>query len=119
MKKFAPIAAIVASALTLAACQSTPASPVIQRANSTFETTGIGNTKVKAQENALASAQKTCRGQQVIIVDDNVKYNGLLDERTGRVVGQVGTVLGTVLGTGSPNLSRQDDYEYQISFRCQ
>lgn len=109
----------LAAALILSACQSTPSSPVIQRANATFETTGIGSTKVKAQQNAIDSASKTCRSKQVIIVEDKVKYNGILDERAGRMVGQVGAIVGSVLGKSSPDLSRDDDYEYTINFRCQ
>ncbi|MGE6571160.1 hypothetical protein [Psychrobacter namhaensis] len=111
--------ATLTAALALSACQSTPSSPVIQRANSVYETTGIADTKVKAQQNAIDSAQKTCGRKQVIIVEDTVKYNGILDERTGRMVGQVGAVVGSIFGTGSPDLSRSDDYEYTISFRCQ
>ena len=117
--KTASLGAILATALTLSACQSTPSSPVIQRANSIYETTGIADTKVKAQQNAIDSAQQTCRSKQVIIVDDNVKYNGILNERTGRMVGQVGSVVGSIFGTGTPDLSRDDDYEYKINFRCQ
>ncbi|MGE6391747.1 hypothetical protein [Psychrobacter sp. KCTC 72983] len=117
--KTASLGAILAGALVLSACQSTPSSPVIQRANSIYETTGIADTKVKAQQNAIDSAQKTCRSKQVIIVDDNVKYNGILNERTGRMVGQVGSVVGSIFGTGTPDLSRNDDYEYKINFRCQ
>ncbi|KAA0926185.1 hypothetical protein FQ082_07970 [Psychrobacter sp. ANT_H56B] len=117
--KTATLAATLVAALTLSACQTTPSSPVIQRANSIYETTGIANTKIKAQQNALDSAKTTCRGKQVIIVEDQVKYNGILNESTGRMIGQASAVLGTILGTGSPNLSRDDDYEYMISFRCQ
>ena len=117
--KTASLGAILAGVLVLSACQSTPSSPVIQRANSIYETTGIADTKVKAQQNAIDSAQTTCLSKQVIIVDDNVKYNGILNERTGRMVGQVGSVVGSIFGTGTPDLSRNDDYEYKINFRCQ
>ena len=117
--KTVTLTATLAAALALSACQSTPSSPVIQRANSIYETTGIADTKVKAQQNAIDSAQKTCRSKQVIIVDDKVTYNGILDERAGRMVGQAGAVIGSIFGTGSPDLSRSDDYEYKINFRCQ
>ena len=117
--KTASLTTTLAAVLVLSACQSTPSSPVIQRANSIYETTGIAETKVKAQQNAIDSAQKTCRSKQVIIVDDNIKYNGILNESTGRMVGQVGAVVGSIFGTGSPDLSRDDDYEYTINFRCQ
>ena len=105
--------------LGLSACQSTPTAPVMQRANSTFETTGLGKTKVVAQQKALDSAKKTCSMRQPIILTNKVIYNGVLDERTGRMIDQVGTVVGAVLGAKSPNLARDDDYEYNISFRCQ
>ena len=103
----------------LTACQSTPTAPVMQRADSTFETTGLGNTKVQAQKNALESAKHTCGMRQPIVLTNNVTYNGVLDERTGRMIDQVGTVVGAVLGAKSPDLSRDDDYEYTITFRCQ
>jgi len=117
--KTATLTATLAAALALSACQSTPSSPVIQRANSIYETTGIATTKVKAQQNALDSAKSTCRGKQVIVVEDKVKYNGIVDESTGRMIGQMGAVVGSIFGTGTPNLSRDDDYEYMINFRCQ
>ena len=117
--KTATLTATLAAALALSACQSTPSSPVIQRANSIYETTGIAESKVKAQQNAIISAQKTCGSKQVIIVDDKVKYNGILNEQTGRMVGQAGAVIGSIFGTGTPDLSRKDDYEYMINFRCQ
>ena len=117
--KTSAIATMLMTTMVLGACQSTPSSPVIQRANSIYETTGIADTKVKAQQNAIDSAQKTCRNKQVIIVDDKVKYNGILNEQTGRMIGQAGAVIGSIFGTGSPDLSRKDDYEYMINFRCQ
>ena len=117
--KTSAIATMLMTTIVLGACQSTPSSPVIQRANSIYETTGVADTKIKAQQNALASAKSTCRTKQVIIVEDKVTYNGILDERTGRMVGQVGAVVGSIFGTGSTDLSREDDYEYKINFRCQ
>lgn len=114
------LTATLAAALVLSACQSTPtSSPVIQRADATYETTGLGVNKVKAQQNALASANKTCRSKQVIIINDKTTFNGVLNERTGRMIEQVGTMVGSVMGKNSPDLSRDDDYEYKINFRCQ
>lgn len=117
--KHLAILALFAGMLGLSACQTTPTAPVMQRANSTYETTGLGKTKVQAQQNALTSAKKTCGIRQPIVITDNVKFNGVLDERTGRMVEQAGSVIGAVLGTRTPNLSRDDDYEYTINFRCQ
>ena len=119
MTKLTSLGLLASAVIGLSACQSTPTAPVIQRADSTFETTGIGKTKVQAQENALASAKKTCGMRQAIIVKDELKYNGMFDQKTGRMIDQVGSIAGAVLGTGKPNLSRDDDYEYNISFRCQ
>lgn len=117
--KTAALTTSLIAALALSACQSTPSSPVIQRANATYETTGLGESKVKAQQNAINSANSTCRRKQVIIVEDKVTYNGILDERAGRMIGQVGAVVGSVLGNKTPEFTRDDDYEYKINFRCQ
>ncbi len=119
MNKTLAMSTMVATVLTLSACQSTPTSPVIQRANATYETTGLGVSKAKAQQNAIDSATKTCRGKQVIVINDKATYNGILDERSGRMIGQVGAVIGSVLGNKTPEISREDDYEYMMSFRCQ
>lgn len=109
----------VFSTLFLTACQSTPAPPVVHRPNNILETTAIGKTKIAAQRTAFNYAKRQCGSKTAVVVADKVKYNGVLDEKTGRMVDQVGTVIGGILGTGSPNVARDDDYEYTISFRCQ
>ena len=119
LTKFTTLGLLASAAIGLTACQSTPTAPVIQRADSTYETTGLGKTKIQAQENALASAKKTCGSRQAVIVKDEVRYNGVFNEKTGRMIDQMGSIACAVLGTGSPNLSRDDDFEYDISFRCQ
>ena len=119
LTKFTTLGLLASAAIGLTACQSTPTAPVIQRADSTYETTGLGKTKIQAQENALASAKKTCGSRQAVIVKDEVRYNGVFNEKTGRMIDQMGSIAGAVLGTGSPNLSRDDDFEYDSSFRCQ
>lgn len=117
--KHLPMILIMAASTVMTACQTTPTAPVIQRANATYETTGLGISKNKALENALTSAKQTCHNKQIIVIKDNVKYNGLLDEKTGRVVDQAGVIVGTVLGTRTPKIARDDDYEYTINFKCQ
>lgn len=116
VNKTVTLTAALAAALTLSACQSTSTtSPVIQRANSTYETTGIGSTKAKAQQSALDSAKKTCGFRQIIVVNDTTKYNGILGERTGRVIDQIGGIF----GKNQSDTARNDDYEYMMNFRCQ
>ncbi|WP_296405269.1 hypothetical protein [Psychrobacter sp.] len=110
---------LTSAVISLSGCQSNPSAPVIQRADSIFETSGIGKTKVQAQQNALASAKKTCGMRQAIIVKDELVYNGIFNEKTGRMIDQTGSIAGAVFGTSKPDLSRDDDYEYNISFRCQ
>lgn len=116
-KFFTPIC--ISSVLFLTACQSTPSVPVIARADNTFEITGLGATKSKAQASALDDAKKYCGMKTPIVITDNITYNGVIDEKMGRVLEQGVGVIGAVLGTKTPNLSRDDDYEYQIKFRCQ
>ena len=109
----------IGSVLFLTACQSTPSVPVVTRADNTFEITGLGATKQKAQAVALADAKKHCGLKTPIIISDTTTYNGVIDEKMGRVLEQGVGVIGSVLGTKTPNLSRDDDYEYHIKFRCQ
>lgn len=109
----------VSTVCLLTACQSTPNLPVIARADNSFEITGLGSTKVKAQASALESAKKQCGHKTPIIISDATTYNGIVDEKMGRVLEQGVNVIGAVLGTATPDLSRDDDYEYHIKFRCQ
>ncbi len=111
--------ATCASLLLLTACQSTPTAPVIARADASFETTGLGKSKTDAQSQALAAAKAQCGIKTPIVLKDTTRYNGVLDERTGRLIEQGAAVVGSVLGTNTPSLSRDDDYEYTISFKCQ
>lgn len=109
-----------ACAVVLTACQSAPKNaPVIARADSTFETTGLGKTKHIAKTNALSHAQNQCGSKQVIVLKDSINYEGVIDERTGRLIEQGVAIMGAVVGTKTPSISRDDDYEYTISFRCQ
>lgn len=110
------VATLIATGLS--ACQSTP-TPIIARSDNTFETTGLGKTKAIAQNNALASAKAQCIHKTPIVINDTTTYNGVMDERMGRIIEQGAKVVGTILRTGSPKLSRDDDYEYFIKFKCQ
>lgn len=112
--------ACVMSVAVLAGCASKATnSPVIQRANQVFETTGLGATKLKAQQNALDSAKKQCGMRSPVIIEDTTTYNGMMDEKTGRMVEQGIGILGAIMGKSSPKIGRDDDYEYNIKFKCQ
>lgn len=117
MKIIAPIA--FGLALLLTACQSTPTTPILKRADQSFETTGLGKTKAIAKQNALAAAQKQCKTRTPTVLTDSATYNGVLDEKTGRMIEQGVGVIGAILGTKTPNLARDDDHEYTIRFVCQ
>lgn len=111
--------ATLVSAVALTACQSTPSNlPVIQRANNVLETTGLGKSKNIAKTNAIGYATQQCRGKSPIVLTDDYKYNGVLDEGLGRAADQAIGVLGGLIGT-KKTLARDDDYEYTITFRCQ
>lgn len=118
MKKFTLLASLGGALLLSACATSTTTAPVITRADATHETTGLGATKAKAQETALATAKKQCGLKTPVIIDDKTTYNGVLDEKTGRMIEQGVGIIGSVFGTASPNLSRGDDYEYYIKFKC-
>ena len=118
MKKI--LVTATATALLLSACASTtPTSPVLTRADATHETTGVGATKLKAQENAIAAAKKQCGLRSPVVIEDKHTYNGVLDEHTGRMLEQGVSIAGGIFGVKTPNLSRGDDHEYYMKFKCQ
>lgn len=118
-KKVLSYTALALATLTLTACQSMSASPVLKRADHVFETTGIGKSKTIAQKQALYTANKQCGLRSAIILSDTTTYNGVLDEKTGRLIDQGVGVVGAVFGVHTPTIARNDDYEYHIRFRCQ
>lgn len=103
----------------MAGCQTTPTTPVMQRVNQVYETTGFGSSKVKAQRMALANAKSTCGIKSPIILTDKITYNGVLDERTDRVIQKAGQIATSVLGLGKASLASDEDYEFAITFRCE
>ena len=106
------------AAVSLSACQSTPTNlPVLQRANNTLETTGLGKSKNTAKLNALRIATEQCRGKSPIVLTDSYQYNGVLDENMGRAADQAIGMIGSVFGS-KKTLARDDDYEYTMTFRC-
>ena len=106
------------AAVSLSACQSTPTNlPVLQRANNTLETTGLGKSKNTAKLNALHIATEQCRGKSPIVLTDSYQYNGVLDENMGRAADQAIGMIGSVFGS-KKTLARDDDYEYTMTFRC-
>ena len=110
-------AALLAT-VSLSACQSTPTNlPVLQRANNTLETTGLGKSKNSAKLNALRIATEQCRGKSPIVLTDSYQYNGVLDENMGRAADQAIGMIGSVFGS-KKTLARDDDYEYTMTFRC-
>ena len=110
--------AALLAAVSLSACQSTPTNlPVLQRANNTLETTGLGKSKNIAKLNALHIATEQCRGKSPIVLTDSYQYNGVLDENMGRAADQAIGMIGSVFGS-KKTLARDDDYEYTITFKC-
>lgn len=114
------LAALVPS-LLLAACATTPSSLVIPRENSQYDTVGVGKTRLVAMNQAIKSANSTCQSQrgQMVVVSDKTRYNGVVDEQTGRIIERVGSAVGAIAGIASPSMSRDDDYEVTVTFRCQ
>lgn len=105
-------------ALFLCACQSAPSAPVIARSDATFETTGHGKSKALAQTRALENAARQCRGKTPVVLSENSVYNGVFDERASRAIEQGAAILSGALGAKTPELARDDDYEYTVRFSC-
>ena len=77
--------------------------------------------KLEALGKAMQGAEEYCTRQRAtpVVIDEQTKYNGVISEQTGRVVEQVGAVVGAITGVASPQLAREDDYEVSLRFRCQ
>lgn len=120
MKIIHALSMIAISAVGITGCQTTPNTtlPVIQRPNNVYETTGLGKTKAIAKTNAISYANQQCRSKSPIVLTDEYKYNGVLDEGMGRIADQAIGVLGGLIGS-KKSIARDDDYEYTITFRCQ
>lgn len=112
---------LIAGVLTLTACATTPQTLVIPRENQQYDTVGMGKSRVIALGKAMQGAEQYCKNQRAtpVVVDEQVKYHGVISEQTGRVVEQVGAVVGAITGVASPQLARDDDYEVNLRFRCQ
>lgn len=107
------------TATLLTACQTAPVPSVIKRPNNVFETTGLGKSKLLAQQNALSHAKAQCgRMASPVVLTDTVQYNGVLDESTGRMADQAIGAISGIFGK-SRSIARDDDYEYTITFRCE
>lgn len=107
-------------ALLLAACATTPNPLVIPRENNQYDTVGMGKTRVIALNQAMQSVNATCRGKggNPVVINDETKYNGVVSEETGRLIERVGSAVGAIAGIASPNMSRDDDYQVTVHFRC-
>jgi hypothetical protein len=113
--------ATLSTLAVLTACASTPTSLVIPRENSQYDTVGMGKTRIIAMNQAMQSANSTCHAQrgQAIVISDKTRYNGVVDEQTGRIIERVGSAVGAIAGIVSPSISRDDDYDVTVTFRCQ
>lgn len=108
------------AAAVLAGCASTPthSTAVVQRENNQFEVTGIAKSQIMAKNNAVLAANQFCKRQSSVITNEQVKYNGVLDEKTGRMIDQATGIIGVFTGTKAPQMSRDDDYEISLQFYC-
>ena len=119
IKQFTPLVTLALIGLILTGCASTPnATTAIQRENNQFEVTGLGKSKTIAMNNAASAANKTCRSSTPVVVNQDIKYNGVVSEQTGRIIEQAASVIGVLSGSGSNSISRDDDYEATLTFYC-
>lgn len=123
------IAKLTMSALVVslvAGCQSVPknklTAPVIPKIDNTFETTGSGKSKKEALADGMHNVNVTCAQQteelRPAVVKHDVKYLGVLNEKTGVLIDKVGDVLGSVAGRDVPSVNSKTDYEATITFKC-
>lgn len=109
--------ALLSMGLTACVTQQT-ASLAIQHENNQYQVTGIGKDKITSQNNAIKAAQQTCkRGTSPIVSNQNTQYNGIVDEQTGKVINQAGSIAGIFLGK-DVNISQDTDYNTTLDFYC-
>lgn len=114
---------VTATALVLSACASQPTTSLaIQNINNEYEVTGLGKSQVIAKNNAITAANKTCGSKAApILVNEKSSYNGafkgVVNEKTGQVIQAAADVIGG-LGGKSIGLSRDDDYQTVLTFKC-
>lgn len=119
-----PIALALVTLGLLSACASTPNNTLaMQKANNTFEVTGIGKTNLLAKNNAISAANDTCgKKQNAIILEEKTEYQGALkgvvSDQTGKIIGAAADILGGITGT-STGINRDSDYQSTLIFQCQ
>lgn len=114
---------VTATALVLSACASQPTTSLaIQNINNEYEVTGLGKSQVIAKNNAITAANKTCGSKAApILVNEKSSYNGafkgVVNEKTGQVIQAAADMIGGLAGK-SAGLSRDDDYQTVLTFKC-
>ena len=114
---------VTATALVLSACASQPTTSLaIQNINNEYEVMGLGKSQVIAKNNAITAANKTCGSKAVpILVNEKSSYNGafkgVVNEKTGQVIQAAADMIGGLAGK-SAGLSRDDDYQTVLTFKC-
>lgn len=124
MKQLLTLASTAAIALALTACASNPTTSLaIQKENNQYEVTGLGKTQIIAKNNAISAANKTCGNKaSPVLTDEQTAYSGALkgvvDEQTGQLIQAAANVIGNIAGRNA-GLSKDDDYQTVLTFRCQ
>lgn len=109
----------VAAIILATGCATQPtASLAIQKDNNQYQVTGMGKDKISAQNNAVKAAQQTCkRGTAPIVTNQSTQYNGIVDEQTGKIIHQAGSIAGIFLGK-DVNIQQDTDYNITLDFYC-
>lgn len=119
MKKFFYASMILA----LSGCASSL--PVVNTANGTKKVVTYSSDKPYAVERAYAIANKTCLRQkkEATIKNEEVKYQGILEEDTMRATKTVRDVIWTAgkeeVARTVDSISGNDDYEVTVEFTCE
>lgn len=109
--------------LFLNACATTNShSLVYQNSNNQYQVTGIGRSELAAKNNAISAANNTCgRNKVVQVLQEQNRFNGVLkdvvDEKTGRMIHAATGILSVFTGQNT-DLTREDDYQTELSFVC-
>lgn len=111
---------VILISVLMTGCATSPNSTLaVQKENNQFQVTGIGKDKLTAKNNAVKAAQNTCkRSSSPIITNEKVDYNGVLDEQTGKIINQAGSIASVFLGKDM-SIAQDTDFNVTLDFYCQ
>lgn len=117
---------VVLIGFTLAACSSARVK-VMSTADGNYRTVVDDVERDKAETAAFKSAQKHCKNQQVVVLNEKTEYRGTMDEKQRALIRKASNAAWMIGKSGSGvetagqvgrSMTSDRDYRTEIEFRC-